>query len=134
MCATPFFLACHSDPAASLSRSRSLNTHTCLYTHPSIRNFTLGIFFSLVTSSELHNAASRLCAVFLPCRGVSSSSSLPRPRDLFSHSLLFSALPFVTFCFFEFASDRAFLPPSHVTFPSRKLNSAGVFQRSCRRS
>jgi len=144
--ATPFFLACHSDPPASLSRRRSLDAPAhvrATYTYPSIRNFTLGIFFSLVTSSELRNAASRLCAVFLPHRGISSSFPLhPASRDLFSHSLLFSALPFVAIlCSFGFASELSFFALSLSLSLSclvsvsqhRELNPTGVSQRSRRR-
>lgn len=113
------------------------HTYVHMYTHPSIRNFTLGIFFSLVTSSELRNAASRLCAVFLPRRGVSSSFSPSRPAPprticfliLFS-SRLFPLLPSAPSAL---PATELFLPPlSRFVSVSqhRELDPAGVSQRS----
>lgn len=98
-----------------------VSTHTPPTSSPPTRNLTLGIFFSLITSSELRNAASCLCALFLPRRGASSttffsfflSPSLPYSRPF---SILFSSRLFVPFFSFMFASE-GFLP--FLTIPFR---------------
>lgn len=86
-----------------------VSTHTSnTHTHSSpTRNLTLGIFFSLITSSELRNAASRLCALFLPRRGISSTTFLSPPSFL----SLFPSFLLDLFTFFSLpvSSLRSFL-------------------------
>lgn len=124
-----FFLACHSDPAAFLSRRHSLDTGTHIRTHvhtPIHPEFhPRDIFLPRHVQRAAQRSVASLCSfpssprrffLFFPV------PSRPASHDLFSHSLLFSALPFVAFCSFGFASDRAFFAPP-LTFRFRLATS-----------
>jgi len=121
-------LACHSDRRRSLIPSPASRCVEYTHTEPRASRISPSEYFSPSSRpSELHDAASRLCAAFLPPRRFLPFLAIP------FHPLLFfaSLLPFVAFCSFGLARNGAFLyfPASHSFATFRELDPTGS-QRS----